>query len=212
MEKVSVISGRAVPMPWPNIDTGLLAHSQYCRDHPNDLRGGLFRDWRFDAEGRENKDFILAQPRYEASKVIVAGPNFGCGSSRETAVWALMQSGFRAVIAASFGDIFRDNAFQNGLLTIMLQHAEVERLMAVLQNAPEPLIEVSLIDQTVEAPGVSLHFDIAADRRAALLEGLDETLVIGRSEAKISAFQARDRIDRPWLYVRDGAGSIGREQ
>jgi 3-isopropylmalate/(R)-2-methylmalate dehydratase small subunit len=212
MDKVSTISGVAVPMPWPNIDTGLLAHSQYCRDHPNDLRGGLFRDWRFDAAGNENKDFILAQPRYADSRIIVAAPNFGCGSSRETAVWALMQSGFRAVIAPSFGEIFRDNAFQNGLLTILLDHETINAMIAALQTAPEPLVDVDLPAQTVAGPGFAVGFDIAPDRKAALLEGLDETALIGRSEAKIRAFEQCDIAIRPWIYDREAALGRGIEK
>lgn len=197
------LEGLAVPMRQANIDTGLLAHSQYCRDHPDDLRGGLFRDWRFGDDGRPVADFILDRPRYAGAAAIVAGPNFGCGSSRETAVWALMQSGFRCVVASSFGDIFRDNCYQNGLLPVVLPPAQIERLMEALEQAGRPELSVDLGAQTVTGPGMEpLHFDIPPDRREALMEGLDETLLLGRSEAAFARFEAADRQARPWIYKR----------
>lgn len=211
MKSFIELTGIAVPMPWPNMDTGLLAHSQYCRDHPNDLRGGLFRDWRFDANGNENKDFILDRPRYSGAQIIVAGPNFGCGSSRETAVWALAQSGFRAVIASSFGDIFRDNAFQNGLLTVILDQVEIERIQSALDATKQPTMRVDLVGQRIAPPGLSeIHFEIEPDRRTAMLEGLDETMLVRRSNDKIEAFEIRDQELRPWIYESRHRAIAGR--
>jgi len=202
MEPFTRVCGTAAPILEPNIDTGLLAHSQWCRDHPRDLAPGLFRDWRFDAEGNPLPGFVLHQPRYRDCRILLGGANFGCGSSRETAVWALAAFGIRCVIAPSFGDIFRDNAYQNGLLPLALPAETVARLAAAVQAAPEPTLCVDLAAGVVEAPGMQpIAFSLPPDRRLALLEGLDETLLIRRSEAAIAAFQARDRAGRPWVYA-----------
>ncbi len=203
MKKFTRVCGIAAPMYIANIDTGKLGHGEWNRDHPEQPGGGLFLDWRLDANGQQDPEFILNRPRYKDCKVLVSGPNFGCGSSRETAVWALLDVGISCVIAPSFGDIFRDNSYQNGLLPIVLPDEEVLALVAYLEAAGVPKLCVDLETCRIEVPGrLPLAFSIAGDRRLALLEGLDETTLIHRSEPDIAAFEAADRLQRPWIYGR----------
>jgi len=209
MEPFISQTGIAIPMRFSNIDTGMLGHAQWCRDHPTDFAGGLFHDWRYDTDGRPDPLFILNQDRYKGASIMVAGPNFGCGSSRETAVWALMQYGIRAVIAPSFGEIFRDNGFQNGLLTVLLDEAIVEQIFDRLTQANDPAMTVDLKTCSLAVPGMPepIPFAITDDRRMALMEGLDETMLIRRSEDDIRAYEERDRTERPWIYHRPPAGT-----
>lgn len=207
MEKFTALRGIAAPLLIPNIDTGALCPTDWLRDNPNNLGPGMLMAWRYDATGADNPDFVLNRPRYRGARILIAGENFGCGSSREGAVQALLAEGFRCVIAPSFGDIFRDNCYQLGLLPIRFDGATVAALAATIEAAPEPILDVDLAAQMVTALGQApLSFEIAADRRLALLEGLDETLVIRCLEADIAAFQARDAEQRPWIYARDLPG------
>jgi 3-isopropylmalate/(R)-2-methylmalate dehydratase small subunit len=199
MQPFTILRGPAAPLLHDNINTDILMPSHWGRDHPDRLGEGLLRDWRFDAAGAERPDFILNDPRYRAVRILVAGRNFGCGSSRETAVWGLAGYGIRAVIAPSFGEIFRDNAFQNGILAIDQPEATVQAL--ALRLAETPVLTIDLLRCVIEQEGAApLAFAIADDRRSALLEGLDETLLLRRFEADTAAFQRRDRLRRPWVY------------
>jgi 3-isopropylmalate/(R)-2-methylmalate dehydratase small subunit len=170
-----------------------------------DLGAMLFANWRYDLAGKEIAEFILNRPPFRASKILVTGANFGCGSSRERAVWALMRFGVGCVIAPSFGEIFHENAFQNGLLPVTLAAAECAALGASLTGTQDPRVTVDLVRCVVEGPdGRSLPFAVAPERRAALLEGLDEFATILRMEADIDAFQETDRRRRSWVYQQRG--------
>lgn len=201
MDKFTSVTGIAAPLFMSNINTDALMSGEWGRDHPGDLGPGLLRHWRFGLDGRETPGFVLNDPRFRAARILVAGINFGCGSSRETAVWGLVAYGIRAVIAPSFGEIFRDNAFQNGLLAIDLPLATVEGLCADLAASSDPTMTVDLVRRVVERRGQATAFDIADDRRAALLEGLDDTALLQRYEADTARFQSRDRLERPWVYA-----------
>jgi 3-isopropylmalate/(R)-2-methylmalate dehydratase small subunit len=162
----------------------------------------LFANERYRGDGGENPDFVLNRAPYRDSKFIVAGENFGCGSSRERAVWALMRFGIRAVVAPSFAEIFRDNAYQNGLLPVALSHADCAALADALANAAHPTMTVDLERCVVEGPdGRAMPFEIPAERREALLDGLDEISFILTMRADIEAYQARERTARPWLMA-----------
>ena len=186
----------------PNITTDALSPTAAGKTTSIDLGAMLFANWRYDLEGRELPGFILNQAPFREAKILVAGANFGCGSSRERAVWALQKFGVRCVIAPSFADIFRDNAFQNGLLPVVLPPAECTALGETLAQTPEPIVTVDLERCEVTVPrGRILPFEVPPERRAALLEGLEEIDVILRMEADIDAFEVQDRQARPWIYL-----------
>lgn len=200
MRKFERLTAVAAPLMIANIDTGALAPSEWGRDNPNNLGPGLLLEMRQTPAGVACPDFVLNQSRYQGCAILLAGPNFGCGSSRETAVWALMQYGIVCVIAPSFGDIFRDNAYQNGLLPIELSATDVRSLATAMETAAAPLLTVDLETQTIDSPAGVFSFSTPSDRRAALLEGLDETLWLRRCEEEIADFRRNDQLLRPWLY------------
>ena len=202
MEKFRVVTGIAAPMMMPNINTDAISPMAAGRSTSADLGKLLFANWRYGLDGVELPEFVLNRPPFRAAKIIVAGPNFGCGSSRERAVWALMRFGIRSVIAPSFADIFRENAYQNGLLPVVVDEAQCAGLVRLLEGGRDPVVTVDLERCTVVGPeGWSSPFSVPAERRAALLEGLDEIDVILRMEAAIDAFQQTDRVRRPWIYL-----------
>ena len=208
MEPFHVVEGVAAPMPLDNIDTDAISPSAAGRSTATDLGRMLFANLRYDLEGAEKPDFVLNLPRYRDSRILVGGRNFGCGSSRERAVWALLKFGIRAVIAPSFGEIFRDNAYQNGLLPIVLDEAACDDLVRVLEAAAAPVMTVDLEDCSLRRPdGVLLRFTVPEERRSAILEGLEEIDVILRMEADIDVFQRNDAIQRPWI-TPDPAGAV----
>jgi 3-isopropylmalate/(R)-2-methylmalate dehydratase small subunit len=185
-----------------NIDTDVIIPAKRLVGHQrHELGAFAFEAHRYRADGSDNPTFILNQPRYRDARILIAGQNFGCGSSRESAVWALAGFGFRCVIAPEFGDIFFNNAFQNGLLLVRLPENQVARLAVEVENAGSPVISVDLESKTVIAPsGTSISFEIDSERRQALLEGRDEIGMTLMRDADILAFQARDRVARPWIY------------
>ena len=159
MEKFTVLTGVAAPMLMTNINTDLIAPSLMPGRTPEEaatlpLKAKLFANLRYDKEGVPRPDFVLDQPRYREASVLLAGPNFGCGSSRETAVWALMEAGIRCVIAPGFGDIFHDNAFQNGLLPIHLEMAEIERIAKALEQSNAATLTVDLERCVIDVAGL----------------------------------------------------------
>jgi len=202
MEIFTTVTGIAAPLMLPNINTDAMSPMIAGRSLAADLGKLLFANWRYAPDGTEIADFILNKPPFRNSKVLIAGPNFGCGSSRERAVWALMRFGIRCVIAPSFADIFYDNAFQNGLLPLILPAAECASLAQVVAQAPEPVVTVDLVQCRLEGPaGGVIAFNVSAERRTALLEGLDEIEVMLRMEGDIAAYEAEDRRRRPWIYL-----------
>ena len=210
MTPVSTISGVAAPLPMANVDTDVIIRIEHLARCPHDQLGAWgFAPLRFKADGAENPDFVLNQPDWRQAPILVAGPNFGCGSSREHAVWALQGMGIRCVIAPSFGDIFRSNCFQNGLLPVQLESAAAGRLLEHLEGAHQRgvamRITVDLVSQTVRWPGgEDLGFAIEARRRRALLEGLDEIGSSMTHAPQVADWQARDRQARPWIWSTAG--------
>lgn len=203
MEKFLSVTGIAAPLMRPNIDTDVIIPIDDCVSVPRAEQGRCaFRALRYRADGSDHPDFILNRAPYREAKILLAGVNFGCGSSREPAVWALMGLGLRAIIAPSFGDIFYNNCFQNGVLAIMLSEETVRALAAEVEAAPESPLTVDLENLVItNARGMGIPFRIDEARRSALLEGLDEIGMTMKREAKIAAWQARDRLRRPWVYV-----------
>ena len=173
----------------------------------NSVRGTLgkwaFGSLRYLPDGAENPDFILNREPYRRAQVLVTGPNFGCGSSREGAVWALQEMGIKAVIGSSFGDIFFANCFQNGVLPVVIEKSVVEGLAAEIEASQGAgRVAVDLEAQTITTPSGRTHrFEIDPRRRTGLLEGLDEIALTLRRDADIRAFQAADRAKRPWIYA-----------
>jgi 3-isopropylmalate/(R)-2-methylmalate dehydratase small subunit len=196
MNKFEPIDAVAAPFPQSNIDTDQVIPARYLsRPRKDGVAICLFHDLRFDAEGHEKLNFVLNREGYRDTKVIVAGPNFGCGSSRENAVWALYDYGIRAVIAPSTGDIFYNNSIKNGLLPILLPQDICTSLIAWITEIPGAKIAVDLASQTVRSPDESKHhFDIDPFAKECLLKGLDEIAYTLSLADKISAFE--DRYDR----------------
>ena len=203
MQKFTIEEGVAAPLLRANIDTdAIIPQTESVTAGRTGLGKGLFARWRYDLERRENPEFVLNQAGFRRAKFLLTGPNFGCGSSREHAVWALMDFGIRAVIAPSFADIFQANAVKNGLLPVALPEASVTALAERALARPEGLFTVDLVRcVVVPAGGACIGFEIAPAQREMLLEGLDEIGLTLRRESEIAAFQERDRRERPWAYA-----------
>ena len=201
MEKFTTLEGVAAPLKIINVDTDMIIPKQYLKTiKRTGLGKGLFSEQRYKDDGSENPDFILNQPAYRNAKVLVAGDNFGCGSSREHAPWALLDFGIRCVIAPSFADIFFNNTFKNGILPITLPEARVNELLRFLLELPGAEITVDLPNQTVTGPdGKVDKFEIDPFRKHCLVNGLDDIGLTMQEEAKIKAFEARSSAERPWL-------------
>ena len=202
MEKFTRVEGVAASFPKPDIDTDAIIPAAWQRTLNGNPGEGLFGGWRYDLEGKENPDFILNREPYRKAKIIVGGVNFGCGSSREFAVWALARFGIRCVIAPSFGDIFFENSFKNGLLPVKLPLDEVERLHAYLSKAEDPTLIVDLeLCEIRPTNGPIVPFRISDARRNALLKGLDEIGETLAFEGDIERFQQLQRGLEPWIYA-----------
>jgi 3-isopropylmalate/(R)-2-methylmalate dehydratase small subunit len=202
VEAFTELHGIAAPLPVPNINTDVLIRIERLNELPKDQLGPYcFEAWRYDAQGHELPDFVLNRPAYRAAAILITGANFGCGSSREAAVWALRGMGFRCIVAPSFGDIFFDNCFQNGVLPVVLPAHVVESLRQEASAAGAAPFDVNLNARTITTPsGRTVSFPIDASRRLSLLQGLDEvSMTLGRS-AELRAFETRDRKQRPWIY------------
>jgi 3-isopropylmalate/(R)-2-methylmalate dehydratase small subunit len=199
MQPFTLVRGVAAPMPLENIDTDAITPSAAGKSTSVDLGAMLFNNARYHLDGTENPDFVLNQSKYRHSQILVAGRNFGCGSSRERAVWALQKFGIRCVIAPSFADIFSDNSFQNGLLPVTLPLPDWQSLLDSLATS-DAVVTVDLVECRVEGPSGRYTFSVPPERRIALLEGLDEIDLMLRFESDIDAFEQADRTRRPWLY------------
>jgi 3-isopropylmalate/(R)-2-methylmalate dehydratase small subunit len=199
MEKFRKLTALAAPMPQKNVDTDFIIRIERCTGMPKEELGKYaFEMGRYLPGGAENPEFVLNQPRYRGAKILLCGEFFGTGSSREVAVWALASLGIRCVIAPSFGQIFYNNCFQNGLLAVTLPEAEVQALM---QQAAAPEAKPFTVDLEAQTINGSLRFETAPRQRQMLLEGLDEIGLTLALEPKIAAFQAADRQRRPWIYA-----------
>ncbi|HTK33731.1 MAG TPA: 3-isopropylmalate dehydratase small subunit [Caulobacteraceae bacterium] len=199
MEPFDRLEGRAAPLPLANIDTDQIIPAQFLKTvERKGLGKGLFYGLRFDGEGRPRPEFVLNQPAYKGASLLITGDNFGCGSSREHAPWALMDFGVRCVIAPSFADIFFGNAVNNGLLLIVMPEAEVEALSAEARGGNH-VFSVDLEAQTVTAPsGTVFRFEIDPDRKHKLLNGLDPIGESLQHVGEIDAYEAARRLQQPW--------------
>ena len=208
MEKFTVLTGVAAPMLMTNINTDLIAPSHFPGKKPEEavlmpMREKMFANLRYFPDGSRKPDFVLDQPRYRDVRFILAGPNFGCGSSRETAVWSLQEAGIRCVIAPSFGDIFHDNSYQNGLLPLKLPMEDIERIAAALDRSNAAEMTIDLENCQLRVPGMDpVNFELSDERRLPLLEGLDQLGFMMRSEPDIIAFEQTDQQQRPWAYPK----------
>lgn len=201
MEKFTQLTGVAAPLPMVNVDTDMIIPARFLKTiKRTGLGAGLFAALRFDAEGRERPDFVLNQPAWRQAKILIAGENFGCGSSREHAPWALLDYGIRCVIAASFADIFYNNCFKNGVLPITLPQAQVDQLAAAAENGANATFTVDLAAQTIVMPdGERIGFDIDPFRKECLLNGWDDIGLTLRQAPRIDAYEERQRLSQPWL-------------
>ncbi len=206
MEKFTTLSGIAAPLPMVNIDTDQLIPKQFLKTiKRTGLGKHLFAPMRYDADGNENPDFVLNQEPYREARIIVAGDNFGCGSSREHAPWALLDFGIRCVIAPSFADIFFNNCFKNGILPITLDQVTVDKLLDGAGHGANATITVDLEQQEISGlNGDVVRFEIDPFRKHCLLNGLDDIGLTLKKEGKIAAFEAAQRGTQPWLHS-DGA-------
>jgi 3-isopropylmalate/(R)-2-methylmalate dehydratase small subunit len=199
MDKFTKLTGAACPIDQPNLNTDQILPARYLkRTRAMGIGEVLFHDLRFDAEGRERADFPLNRPAWRDPKVIVAARNFGCGSSRESAVYALYDHGVRCVIAPSFGDIFSGNAVQNGLLTAIVTDAEAAEIMDTLERAPDVPVTVDLEQQTIVCGNKLYRFTIDPVRRTRLLNGWDDIALTESFRDRVTAFKAADQERRPW--------------
>jgi 3-isopropylmalate/(R)-2-methylmalate dehydratase small subunit len=201
MEPFTRLTGVAAPMDLPNVDTDRIIPARFLRKPKQaGYAQFLFHDVRFDAEGRERPEFVLNEPAYRGAQILVAADNFGCGSSREMAVWALAAYGFRCVIAPRFGDIFFENCAKNGVLAVVLPAETCAGVRRQLYEGPGGTMTIDLEEQSVTAPnGVSHPFAIDAFRKHALLTGQDEIALTLGHDKEITAFEARRAGEVPWL-------------
>lgn len=207
MRKFETLTAVAAPYPFANVDTDRIIRIERCARTPREEMGRwAFELERYDGSGAERADFVLHRPPFRGAQILVAAENFGCGSSREQAVWAIAGMGIRCVIAPSFGEIFHGNCVQNGVLPIRLPAATVAALLDSLAEAPASTpqhasLTVDLAAQRVCLPGgETVAFDIDALQRTALLEGLDAIALTLQRADRIAAFQARQRQTRPWVW------------
>jgi len=211
MEKFTIHTGLVAPLDRENVDTDAIIPKQFLKSIKRSGFGpNLFDAWRYldpgepgqdPASRKPNPDFVLNQPRYEGTSILLARKNFGCGSSREHAPWALQQYGFKAVIAPSFADIFFNNSFKNGFLPIALTELEVDHLFNEVAAHPGYKLTIDLAAQTVTTPaGKSMHFDIDATRRHNLLHGLDEIGLTLRHSDEIKAYEEKRKKSEPWIF------------
>jgi 3-isopropylmalate/(R)-2-methylmalate dehydratase small subunit len=201
MEKFTVLEGVAAPMRVINVDTDMIIPKQYLKTiKRTGLGKGLFSEQRYKDDGSENPDFVLNKPAYRNAKVIVAGDNFGCGSSREHAPWALADYGIRCVISTSFGDNFYNNCFKNGLLPIRVSPEDLEKLFDDADRGANSTLTVDLEKQEIRGPdGGVVKFEIDPFRKHCLLNGLDDVGLTMVKKDKIGSYEENVKAARPWL-------------
>ena len=201
MDKFTTLTGIAAPMPLVNIDTDMIIPKQFLKTIKRSGLGvNLFDEMRYDRDGNENPDFVLNKPAYRDAQILVAGDNFGCGSSREHAPWALLDFGIRCVISTSFADIFFNNCFKNGILPVVLPQEAVDALMSDARNGANARLTVDLAAQTVTgADGTAYHFDIDPFRKHCLLNGLDDIGLTMEKAPAIDSYETQMAQARPWI-------------
>jgi 3-isopropylmalate/(R)-2-methylmalate dehydratase small subunit len=201
MEPFKKLEGVAAPLNMINVDTDMIIPKQYLKTiQRTGLGKALFDELRYNTDGSEKPDFVLNKPAYRKAQILVAGDNFGCGSSREHAPWALLDFGIRAVIAPSFADIFYGNCFKNGILPIKLPQAEVDKLMDDAERGANAVITIDLEAQEIRGPdGGCIKFEVDAFKKQCLLNGWDDIGLTMRAEDKISAFETARQQQAQWL-------------
>jgi 3-isopropylmalate/(R)-2-methylmalate dehydratase small subunit len=200
MEKFTTLTGVAAPMPMINVDTDAIIPKQFLKTiKRTGLGKNLFHELRFDENGKEKPEFVLNKPAYRKAQILVAGENFGCGSSREHAPWALLDFGIRCVISTSFADIFYNNCFQNGILPIKVSQEDLDKLMDDANRGANATLTVDLEAQEIKGPdGGTVKFDIDPFRKRCLLEGLDNIGLTLKHEKSIDQYEAKVQAARPW--------------
>ncbi len=203
MQPFTTLTGLVAPLDRVNVDTDQIIPKQYLKTiKRTGLREGLFYDWRNRKDGTPDPAFFLNQPRYRDATILLVRDNFGCGSSREHAPWALLDQGFRCLIAPSFADIFYNNCLQNGILPVVLKAGEVQALFQAVAATEAYRLTVDLAAQTVTTPkGTRYHFDIDTFRKDCLLKGLDSIGLSLQHEAAVEAYEARRKAEAPWLFA-----------
>lgn len=201
MDKFEKVEGVAAPLPILNVDTDMIIPKQFLKTiKRTGLGKNLFDEMRFTKEGDEIADFVLNKPQYRNAQILVAGDNFGCGSSREHAPWAIADFGIKVIISTSFADIFYNNCFKNGILPIKLSQADVDKLMEDAERGANATVSVDLVAQEIKGPdGGTITFDIDPFRKHCLLEGLDDVGLTLQKEEKITAFEKTRATEQPWL-------------
>ncbi len=212
MQRFTVLEGLVVPLDRANVDTDAIIPKQFLKSIKRSGFGpNAFDEWRYLDHGEPgmdnskrqlNPDFVLNQPRYQGAQILLARENFGCGSSREHAPWALQDYGFRVIIASSFAEIFFNNCFKNGMLPIKLDAGSVDALFKVVEAVPGYRLQVDLEQQSISAPdGTVYKFEVDAHRKHCLLNGLDDIGLTLQHVDEIRAFEARHRVAQPWLFA-----------
>ena len=201
MDKFTTLTGIAAPLPLINVDTDMIIPKQFLKTiQRSGLGKNLFDEMRYTTDGAEMPDFVLNKPAYRNAQILVGGDNFGCGSSREHAPWALLDFGIRCVIAPAFADIFYNNCFKNGILPIVLPQEIVDQLMDDAQNGANATLTVDLENQIITRPdGQTVAFDVDAFRKHCLLNGLDDIGLTMEKAAAIESFETKAAQDRPWV-------------
>jgi len=201
MDKFTVLEGVAAPLDMINVDTDMIIPKQYLKTiKRTGLGTGLFSELRYREDGGENPDFVLNKPAYRNAKILVAGDNFGCGSSREHAPWALLDFGIRCVISTQFGDIFYNNCFKNGILPVRVSPEDLDKLFDDAQRGANATLTIDLENQEIRGPdGGVVKFDIDPHRKRCLLNGLDDIGLTMEKAPAIASFEENAKAARPWL-------------
>jgi 3-isopropylmalate/(R)-2-methylmalate dehydratase small subunit len=201
MEKFTTLTGVAAPFALINVDTDMIIPKQFLKTiKRTGLGKSLFYELRYDEKGKERPDFVLNKPAYRKAQILVAGDNFGCGSSREHAPWALLDFGIRCVISTSFADIFYNNCFKNGILPIVVPGEELKKLMDDAERGANATITIDLASQEIRGPdGGVIRFAIDPFRKHCLMNGLDDIGLTMEKGRDIDAFEKRQALSRPWL-------------
>jgi 3-isopropylmalate/(R)-2-methylmalate dehydratase small subunit len=200
MQKFTTLTGVAAPMPIVNVDTDMIIPKQYLKTiKRTGLGTGLFSEMLYNDDGSENADFVLNKPAYRKAEILVAGDNFGCGSSREHAPWALLDFGIKCVISTSFADIFYNNCFKNGILPIVVSPEDLEKLFDDAERGANATLTVDLASQTIKGPdGGTITFEIDAFKKHCMLNGLDDIGLTMEKATAISDYEAKLAETRPW--------------
>jgi 3-isopropylmalate/(R)-2-methylmalate dehydratase small subunit len=201
MEKFTTLTAVAAPLPLVNVDTDMIIPKQFLKTiQRSGLGKALFDEMRRTPDGKDVPDFVLNKPAYKDAKILVAGANFGCGSSREHAPWALLDYGFRCIVAPSFADIFYGNCFKNGILPIVLPQSEIDKLLDDAGRGANAVLSIDLEKQEIRGPdGGVIPFEIDPFRKQILMNGWDDIALTLRDEASIGAYEDKAKLSKPWL-------------